>query len=142
MLNIFFFLVFLIGILEIYILSNVESYYTKLQNNVIKKIIGNSKDDDKDTITVETLVQYFNLFTILIVLIGLITPYWYIFGSLLILIGSTNYLHSKYEINDVSINKGGINTSLKKLKVITYIDLIIKSLSFFGLGILYFQELI
>ena len=146
MLNIFFFTIFLIGIIQVYILSNMEDYYTKLQNDVIKRIINDNKNLPKkvesSNTSIETLIQYFNLFTLFIVLIGLITPYWYIFGTLFVIISIGNHIHSKYEVNDVTILKGGVNTSLKKLKIITYVTLIIKVISFFGLGIIYFQGLI
>jgi hypothetical protein len=149
MLDIFFFIIFIIGILEVYILSNIESYYTKLQNDVIKRIINSNNKDPKnfnipkkEYTSIETIIQYFNLFTLFIILIGLITPFWYIFLSLFIIIIFSNYIHTIYEINGSTLKKGGVNNSLHKLKMITYISLVIKVIVFIGLGLSYFHGLL
>ena len=143
-LNTFFFIIFILGIFEVYILSNIEEYYNRLQSDVIKKIIDPSytKKEEESKKNVEVVLQYFNLVSSFFILIGLLTNYWYIFLSLFILMNIGNYLQSKYELTSLVVNKGGVNKSLKRLKSITYVTMIIKVIGLFGVGILYFHEFI
>ena len=134
-LDIYFFIIFVLGILQIYVLANSGEYFRQIKTNVIKKII-NPKLDFKD-LNVDIAIQYFNLITHFFILVGLITNYWYYFLIMYIFVYSSSYLQDKY-----SSKNGSMTKTFKSSKVMTYTTIFLKIVGLFGLSLMYFHGLL
>lgn len=137
MLDIYFFILFILGVFQLYILSNIEQYYKQLQTNLLKRIFD-SETDIKENIESTAIIEYYNMITHFVIIIGMITPYWPYFLLLYSLIYIGNLIQNGVKIT----SNNQLNKSLKFSKKITYLIIFLKVLGMFGLGILYFHGLL
>lgn len=140
--DIYIFIVFLLGIIQLYVLLNISGYYEKLQLSILEKII-NSKSKPKNKH--KEFIRIFNTTTHVFMMIGILTPYWYILLSLLIVVTIGNLLDKKFKRIEHSsnISKGvQIVKYIKKSMFISYLIISIKVIIMMGLGIIYYHEII
>lgn len=140
--DIYIFIVFLLGIIQLYVLLNISGYYEKLQLSILKKII-NSKSKPKNKH--KEFIRIFNTTTHVFMMIGILTPYWYILLSLLIVVTIGNLLDKKFKRIEHSsnISKGvQLVKYIKKSMCISYLIISIKVIIMMGLGIIYYHGII
>lgn len=140
--DIYIFIVFLLGIIQLYVLLNISGYYEKLQLSILKKII-NSKSKPKNKH--KEFIRIFNTTTHVFMMIGILTPYWYILLSLLIVVTIGNLLDKKFKRIEHSsnISKGvQLVKYIKKSMFISYLIISIKVITMMGLGIIYYHGII
>ena len=140
--DIYVFIVFLLGIIQLYVLLNISGYYEKLQLSILKKII-NSKSKAKNKH--KEFIRIFNTTTHVFMMIGILTPYWYILLSLLIVVTIGNLLDKKFKRIEHSsnISKGvQLVKYIKKSMFISYLIISIKVIIMMGLGIIYYHGII
>ena len=126
---------FVLGMFQLFILFNIGSYFKQLQINLIKEITNPGQIHKIDS---EAIIQYFNLLSHFFIIIGFLTPYWYIYLSLIILITIGNSLSNKYKVK--SDKKGEqITKTIKRSKIITYFVVIIKTIVLFGISLMYYH---
>ena len=135
MLDFYYFLLLLSGIGHLYILYGIGGYYKKIRYGIIKKLIGKSDDSALNEVSRESIIiGYFNLFTNLIILIGLITVEWFyfllMFSSLFIL----NILRNKIELIPEKIDR-----MLFFSKLLAYVIISIKIIGLLFLSLRYFH---
>lgn len=139
-LDIYFFIMFILGIFQMYLLFNIGGYYKELQFNLIKKITNPGQIHKIES---DGVIQYFNLVTHLFILIGFLTFYWYIYLGLIILITIGNLLEEKFKsTKQTSDNTKGnqIVKYIKVSKVLSYFVILIKTLVLFGLSLMYYHN--
>jgi hypothetical protein len=134
-LDTYFFILFLLGILQFYILSSIPDHYKKMQSNLLKSIVNKKVQIIQDK--GDELIQYFNLATQLFMIIGILTPYWYIFISSMVIISVGNKI-----LNTIKLSPENINKSLNFSIFITYFIVIIKIITLLGMSISHFHSLI
>lgn len=134
-LDIFFFITFILGIFQLFILFNIGSYYKQLQVNLIRKITIPSQVHKIES---EEVIQYFNLISHYFILLGFLTSFWYIYLGLIIIITISNYFSDKYKVTS---DKSGeqITKSIKRSKIVTYSVVILKTIVLFGISLMYFH---
>ena len=140
--DIYIFIVFLLGIIQLYVLLNISGYYEKLQLSILEKII-NSKSKPKNKH--KEFIRIFNTTTHVFMMIGILTPYWYILLSLLIVVTIGNLLDKKFKRIEHSsnISKGvQLVKYIKKSMFISYLIISIKVIIMMGLGIIYYHGII
>jgi len=134
-LDVYFFLLFILGIIQSYILTTVPDLYKRIQDNLLKSIVNKKWDVyvEREDIS----IQYFNLISKLFLSIGILTPYWFIFLPTFILVFLGNYIQSKHKISPKKLNK-----TIFVSKLITYTIIIIKTITLIGMSVSYYHSLI
>jgi heme/copper-type cytochrome/quinol oxidase subunit 4 len=135
MLNIYYFLLFLTGVGQLYIIYGVKDYYKKIKHSIIKRIIGKEDNSKLNEVTRESMViGYFNLFTSLIILIGVLTDIWWYFLAMFIVIQILNTLQTKIELTPDKLD-----TTLFVSKAITYTIIGIKVIGLLYISLNYYH---
>lgn len=132
---------FLLGILQVYFLLTINSYYNQLQINLINKISNPNKTYKIEN---ENIMKNINLVTNLFIIIGVLTPLWYVYSLLIVILSLGSIFDIKEDILNsppkLNNTKGDqIISYIKRSKVISYISLGVKVISMVGIGIMYFH---
>lgn len=132
---------FLLGILQVYFLLTINSYYNQLQINLINKISNPNKTYKIEN---ENIMKNINLVTNLFIIIGVLTPLWYVYSLLIVILSLGSIFDIKEDILNsppkLNNTKGDqIISYIKRSKIISYISLGAKVISMVGIGIMYFH---
>lgn len=135
---------FIFGIVQMYLLFNIGNYYRQLRINLIKKATNTNTNTDQvnNKTQSDIVIQYFNLLSNFLILIGLLTPFWYIYLSLILIILLSDYIENKYKSTKLPIgnNRGDLIIKyINRSKVSTYLIMSIKTIVMVGVGLVYFH---